>query len=372
MKAMKFFNKVKEYVPRWALIIFALTFISGIMLVIEKYSVGFADFVNDVLSRPVRPIMAWLTAWLPISLAEILIIISPFWIGFLIYLAYKKAKQGIKQTVRYISFLLCIICFIFISFVWTYSSGYYNTKLDTKLGFNKVNIGKTELYETSVWLSEKLNSLADDVSYGENNASYTDMSYDELSKDIYHAYSKVSSQYGIIHNFPSRIKPIMLSEPMTYTHISGVYTFMTGESNLNVNYPDFIVVSSLAHEFAHQRGIAREEEANFVSFLVCTSSDDPFIQYSGYLDVFLTVSDHLFDADPDLYFQVINSLDIRIRKDMKSYSEFFDKYRDSKASDVAGSVNDKFLQANGQENGTKSYGMVTDLCVAYYYDLIKE
>ena len=57
---------------------------------------------------------------------------------------------------------------------------------------------------------------------------------------------------------------------MTYTHISGIYTFYTGESNININYPDFVVASSATHEMAHQRGVARENEANFVSFVVVT------------------------------------------------------------------------------------------------------
>lgn len=368
---MKLMNKIREYVPLGAIIIFVLTLISGAVLIIEQYWVGLADFVNDVLSRPVRTVMAWLTGWIPFSLAEILLISVPIWVGILIFIAVKRSKRGVKATTRYISILLSIICVIFMTFVWTYSSGYYNTKLDEKLGFSKVEIGKNQLYETSLWLCDNLNRLSDDISYGENNASYTEKSYDELSKEIYFAYSRVEEKYGIIHNFPSRIKPIMLSKPMTYTHISGVYSFMTGEANLNVNYPDFVTVSSLAHEFAHQRGIAREEEANFMAFLVCISSDDPFVQYSGYLDVFLTVSYALYEEDVDLYVDVIEKLDDRVWKDRISYSDFFDEYRDSTASDVADSVNDKFLQANGQENGTKSYGMVTYLCVDYYYDRIK-
>ena len=31
---------------------------------------------------------------------------------------------------------------------------------------------------------------------------------------------------------------------------------------------DFVVASSATHEMAHQRGVARENEANFVSFVV--------------------------------------------------------------------------------------------------------
>jgi len=368
---MKLFCKIKEYTSFPALVIFALTIVSGIILIIETFSVSFSDFVNTVLTRPTRAVMSWISGWLPLSLAEILIITAPIWFSFLIFIGVKKSKKGLKATLRYISFLICIPCFIFISFVWTYSSGYYNTTLDKRLDFENVEIGKHELYETSLWMRDNLNKLSESVDYGSDNASYTELSYDELSKIICASYSNVSKKYGVIHTFPSRIKPIMLSEPMTYTHISGIYSFMTGEANLNVNYPDFITTSSLAHEFAHQRGIAREEEANFISFLVCTESDSDFVKYSGFLDVFLDVINDLYELDKELYKEVISELNEKVKGDIVSYSNFFKKYSDSKASDIAGSMNDKYLQMNGQENGVKSYGMVTDLCVRYYYSLIK-
>ena len=368
---MKLFRKIREYVPIKAIAVFSITIISGIILLIEKIFASFADFIN-MISAPFRMAIAWSTSWIPFSLAEILVIAIPVWLTAFIVIGIKRSKSGLKSTVKYISIILCIPCFIFITFVWTYSSGYYNSELYEKLEFEDIDIGKNELYETSLWLKDNLNIIADHVRYGEDNGSFTNDSYDLLSKKIYHSYSKVSDKYDIIYNFPSRIKPIMLSEPMTYTFISGVYTFMTGEANLNVNYPDFVCVSSLAHEFAHQRGIAREEEANFISFLVCTSSDDDFIRYSGYLDAFLNVSSALRKESNELYNSVIASLDKRVIKDIISYSEFCDKYKDTIASDVADSVNDKFLQANGQEQGIKSYGMVTKLCVGYFYTEIKK
>ncbi|MBR5279228.1 MAG: DUF3810 family protein, partial [Clostridia bacterium] len=49
-----------------------------------------------------------------------------------------------------------------------------------------------------------------------------------------------------------------------------------------------------------------------------------------------------------------------------AYSTFFDKYRDSVASDITGAVNDVFLQSQGQSAGIKSYGLVVDLAVAYF------
>ena len=46
--------------------------------------------------------------------------------------------------------------------------------------------------------------------------------------------------------------------------------------------------------------------------------------------------------------------------------EFFDKYRENVAADVAGSMNNAYIENHNQPAGVKSYGMVVDLAVAYY------
>ena len=360
------FHEIKEYFPLRAMIVFAITFVSAILFVFVKLSVPFADFFNSYLSAPVRIIISTITAIVPFSIAEILIITMPIWLGLLIYFGIKQIKKGTASGVRYLLDITCILCFVFITFVWTYSSGYNTTTIDKKLGLDREKVSADELYNTALWLTDNLNELSNQIEYDENGASVMPYSYFELSNRLYDSYEIFVDKYGVLHNFRSCLKPIMLSEPFTYTHISGVYSFMTGESNINVNYPDFIVSASAAHELAHQRGIAREDEASFVAFLVGINSEDVFLQYSAYLDVYQDVMSALYSADKKLYQKAYSYLSTEVYLDRVSYSKFFEKYMDSKSSQISNSINDSFLQANGQKEGTKSYGMVTDLTVAYY------
>ncbi|MEG2118101.1 MAG: DUF3810 domain-containing protein, partial [Clostridia bacterium] len=170
-----------------------------------------------------------------------------------------------------------------------------------------------------------------------------------------------------ISSFTSRPKPIMLSEPMLYTHISGVYTFFTGEANINTNYPDFLIPYTMAHELSHQRGIAREDEANMVAFLVCLKSRNAYVKYSGLTNMLSYLTSALYKADKDQYNELMAKYyPDQIKKEMKAYSIFFEKYRESVANKVTDAVNNTFLQSQGQSQGTKSYGLVVDLTVAYY------
>jgi hypothetical protein len=157
----------------------------------------------------------------------------------------------------------------------------------------------------------------------------------------------------------------MLSELMSYTHITGVYSFFTGEANINVAFPDYTIPYTAAHELSHQRGIAREDEANFMAFLVCLESEDAYVRYSGYMNLFEHVASALYSADRALYGDVYASLPIDVRSEMAAYANFFQKYNNSVAGDISGAINNSFLIIHGTE-GTKSYGMVVDLAVAYY------
>lgn len=193
-------------------------------------------------------------------------------------------------------------------------------------------------------------------------------SYGEMNEKLNTAYSRLCDEYPSIQRLYSRTKPVLLSEPWTYTHTSGVYSFFTGEANVNVNYPDYIVISSAAHEMAHQRGITREDEANFIAFLVCTMSDDAYVRYSGYVDVLNEVMNKLYSADTELYAAARLRMPEEIKAEYASYSAFFDKYRESTASKVSGTINNAYISSHGQPAGIKSYGLVVDLVVAYMLD----
>ena len=365
---MKSLRKIREYFPLGAMIMVVFTLLTVIFQIIIVNSVGFANFFNYYISAPVRAVFAWISGWLPLSFAEIFIITSPIWLAVFIFLGVKSIKKGKKSACRYLSGIFCIILFIANSFVWTFGSGFHTTGIDEQLGLKREKVAANELYDTALWLTEKINYYSEQITYDENGSSKLTYNYRELSHKLCDSYKTIIEKYDNLklNSFKSRVKPIMLSEPFTYTHISGVYTFMTGEANINTNYPDFIVTSSVAHELAHQRGIAREDEANFIAFLVCINTDDPYVQYSGYLDVYQSVMKNLRSADKDLYKDALKRLGKGATDDLVNYSEKFDKYRKSKAAEISNNINDSYLEANGQKEGTRAYDMVTDLVVAYY------
>jgi hypothetical protein len=159
----------------------------------------------------------------------------------------------------------------------------------------------------------------------------------------------------------TRPKPVYFSGLLTRVGISGFYFPFTGEPNYNADAPDFQIVFSMAHEMAHQRGVARESEANFVAYLVCVNSRDPFVRYSGYRNG-LGVLSELHGREPEKAKKLAAQLGAGYREDSRRAAQFW-----AKSAGAAGAlgqrINDLYLRANRIKSGVEDYRGSTALII---------
>ncbi|MCQ2431243.1 MAG: DUF3810 domain-containing protein [Clostridia bacterium] len=366
------FQKIRRYIPVCLPVCLVLAAASLFITLYTADKPELAAQINYWWGGILRFGMAYLSVLIPFSLAEGLLIFSPVLLAFLIYLAVRFAQKGLRAGIRYLCVLLSILCLIYTFFVASLGLGFNVPTLGDELGLADEPVSAEQLYETMMWAADEANALCGKVDFAFQDFSYMPFAnYNDMCADLMVGYARLHREHPLYFNLPTRIKPVILSEAMSYTHITGIYTFFTGESNLNVNFPDYTLPFTAAHELAHQRGFAREKEANFIAFLVCIRSEDPYTRYSGYVNMVEYLSNALYSADRDLWNECMNHLDNRIRYEMRAYSAFFEKYRENTAAKVSDAVNDTYLKSQGQEAGTKSYGLVVDLAVSYYYQNVK-
>ena len=332
--------------------------------ILATYNAAFADFFNQRISTVFRFIFAKLTNLIPFSVAELLILLIP--VILFLSIRYLLKYRCITARSSYMACLgiLSIASMMLSAFVLCFATGYKGTTLDEKLGIRSEAVYATELEQTAAYLLDKVNELSPEINYTDSGESTMPYTFSDMNEKLLDAYETFCEKQDFIRTFNSRLKPVMLSKAMSYTHITGVYTYFTGEANINVDFPDYTIPFTAAHELAHQRGIAREDEANMIAFLVCLESDDPYIQYSAYLNVYEYVASALYRADKDKYTSVHGNRLPEVKGEQIAYSNFFAQYTDSAASKVSGAVNDVYLKSQGTQ-GKKSYGMVVDLTVAY-------
>ena len=355
----------KLKLPLVCKIIYALAALCAILYICFICFPEFSDIFNRYVSPFVRGFLATLTGWIPFSLAEFLLLMVPFIVIAIVVFGLKRYSSSWRDVLIFSLTILSVAAYVFSTFTLGFVPAYRGSRLDKKLGLDKQPVSAEELRDTTYAVLEELTAIESEIGFKSDGFSVMPYSYEELNDKLMDAYDVACEKYDFIPKLHSRVKRVMLSEPMTYTHISGVYTFFTGEANINTNFPDYTLPYTAAHELAHQRGIAREDEANFVAFLVCKESDDVYIRYSAYLNMYEYLRNALYAANPDYYTETYYSVPVNCRKEMTAYSKFFDKYRENVIEEVSESVNDTFLTINGTE-GTRSYGMVVDLAVAYY------
>jgi hypothetical protein len=158
-------------------------------------------------------------------------------------------------------------------------------------------------------------------------------------------------------------KLVLLSPWMSYLGISGIFIPFTGEANVNGTVPDWEIPFTAAHELAHQRGFAREEEANYVGYLACRAHPDRDFQYSGTFRASLYALSALARADRKSYGELRGSLAAPLRRDLAALMAWQRRY-ESRLGDVQDKVNDAYLKTQGQADGVRSYGRMVDLLLA--------
>ena len=360
---------IATYIPMPAFFIFLLGIIMAALHIASCASPDFADSVNQTLAAGVRFFLAKLTDVLPFSFAETLIFSLPVILALVIWVGIRRASNK-RCFVRLLVVLLALLVLLYSLFVLTIGCAYHGRTLDKKIGLVRKDVSVSELYSTAEFLLAKTNEVAEDA-FQMDEGSATRMPYtiDEMNEILLASYESLGERYSFVQTMRTRIKPVAASVLMSYAHITGVYTYMTGEANINVDFPDYTIPFTAAHELAHQRGVAREDEANFIAFLVCISSEDAYVRYSGYMNMFEYVASALYSADPEAYGELIGQASPKVIAEMRAYRAFYDKYRDSVVGEISGSINDAYLQMQGTP-GTRSYGMVVDLAVAYYRDAL--
>lgn len=255
-----------------------------------------------------------------------------------------------------------------LSVMWT--PCYYAPGFAEQSGVDDGPLELEELETVTRWFAALASEYADEVPRDENGACTTDR--DSVLDRAAGVFEGAAELYPFLDGEALRPKPIHFSRIMSYLDFTGFLFPMTGEANLNMDSPVFLLPSTSQHEIAHQRGVAMEQECNFVAVLSCLESEYADFRYAGAALAYIYLGNALAGADYEAYTEIYYSLSDTVRADFKAQSAYWDEFRDSAAQKASNTVYDSFLKSNGQELGMQSYGACVNLLVHYYIDEARE
>ena len=108
----------------------------------------------------------------------------------------------------------------------------------------------------------------------------------------------------------------------------------------------------------------REDEANFIGYLACLRSDEPYIRYSGLYCALSYSMNALYSVSPERYFAIRKHYHERLKADAAALSAYWQPYFHTPAAKLSDAVNDTYLKANNLTDGVHSYGRMVDLLLA--------
>jgi len=161
------------------------------------------------------------------------------------------------------------------------------------------------------------------------------------------------------------IKASLFSGLFNYLGTSGYYNPLTAEAQINKQIPVFDRPFVACHEMAHQTGFAREDEANFAGYLACVTSKDDLLKYSAYYAGMLEFMHYLRHRDSTAHHSLRLRISPLVMQDVKTDSAYWAKY-DGAAQVLSGKFFDRFLKANNQPHGLKTYNRMIRLTMAWY------
>ena len=240
---------------------------------------------------------------------------------------------------------------------------YYTATFQDRSGIRAEEVSLPDLTAVTAWFAENLAQTADQVPRDEAGAF--NASLNEIfagSTDIYQGAEDLFPFLEFEDRAPKRM---FFSRVMSAMNFTGVYFAFTGESNINADAPACLIPSTIAHELSHQRGIASEQECNFIAIAVSLASGGPVYRYSGLLMGYVHLGNALYRADPDRWQVIRDTLPDTVVADLRQNSAYWAAF-EGPVNDAASKVYVSFLKSNGESRGVQSYGTVVDMLMAYY------
>ena len=359
---MKAFYRENKGLHRWL-------FACGAVLVLFYLlcaSRAAANFWVWRVSLPFEQLCGRACAALPFSVAELLYVLAAVTAVILLvrmarYLV--KARKKGRAAYRCALFVLDLCLTVYAAFSLLWGVNYRADDFCDKSGLSPEPVAYEDLLRVTRRFANRLTLASKEVARDENGLFAAGR--EDILAYAGTVYDCLYDEFPFLDLPDHKPKGIVCSKVMSAMNFTGFYFPFTGESNVNMDSPAMLLASTCAHELAHQRGIASEQQCNFLAVLACTRCDDANYNYSGWLLGYIHLSNALYRADREAWQEVRDSLPAEVLADLSRNSAYWSRYRGLTAA-FTQSLNDKMIKTYGDALGTQSYGAVVDLLVAYY------
>lgn len=328
--------------------------------------------------RGSKPAMDWFITWvadpwkrffgavaepLPFSMAELLCTVLGVWVLVLTVGTVRRQLAGYGGLGRRLVSLAALGMWIYAGVCGFWGVHYYGTGFGEKSGLVAEPITTSQLAATTLWFAQGANHAGEAVQRNAQNQFEGDSA--SIMARGPQSFDGLLAEYPFLQGPKRSPKPAAYSWFMSAAGFTGYIFPFLGETTLNLHCPNVYLPVTIAHELAHQRGVAPEQEANFLGVAACLANPDPEYAYSGWLFGYAQLSSALYPVDQEAWQQAWDSLSEGCKADLEQNNNYWAAF-ESPVMTLMQNNYSGFLQGYGQTLGIASYGACVDLLVARY------
>ncbi len=357
---MNIFSNFKRQKWIW---LTALLLVIGIKLWAQN-NFNIEKFYATNFYHPFSIVLRFLFGWIPFSFGDILYLIAGGWIAWKLIKNLKllfKKKFTKDVFIRKLWKFILIFAGIYIVFNIFWGLNYNRKGIAWQLNLPKIDYDTVHLKMIQELLLQKVNEtklaiIKERITYPDNK---------ELFQRAVNCYKEAVVIYPFMQYKGASIKSSLYGWVGDYLGFTGYYNPFTGEAQVNTTVPKFLRPYITLHEMGHQLGYAKEDEASFSGYLAAANSNDTLFQYSTYLDLFVYANREVFYFDSTASRSAAAQLIPEVKADLLEWRKFNKKYT-SVLEPAISWLYGKYLLANEQPNGLRSYNEVIATLMAYY------
>ena len=347
----------------------------GILSILLRWFFGANPAITEqVYSRGIfqfiRLLFDYTIGWLPIPFLYLLILFIPVYLIKQLIHQVKQTNGSLNKVYELVLSLLAFVGGVVGLFLWLWGYNYARVSIEEQMGIELKQLTNQELKQTLDIHTSFITNERVTIPHVSNSAVTESFIPENFEEEIQRRVVNTMLNLG----YPARSSLAvrkLFAGCLLRIGTAGFYLPFTGECNVDHGLHPLQIPYVMAHEMAHGFGIGDEGSCNFIAYLSCIASDDPFIRYSGYLSFWRTLAVNYRAGQPDDYKDYRAALPAGIIADLnainqnnRKYPDIFPTFRDM--------TYNTYLKTQGISEGMANYDRVIVLIWGYQRLLDKE
>lgn len=335
---------------------------------------GAPEITERIYARGIYPVirsaLGGLAGLAPISLSEAALVAGVLTVAFRILRALRLLRRRRRSLVNLAAHALgqglAGLGVGYALFLLLWGLNHARSPYAVSAGLELRAAGTDELAEVVEELVTRTNELRQGRLEDENGVLRLRDGQAGVLASVKSAYASAARELPLLAGPSPVVRVPLASSLLTALGTSGIFSPFSGEAHVNGAQTDAQFAFSACHEVAHERGFAREDEANYIAYLIAAGASDPDLSYAGNLCALRYVLGALSGVDGGRATALRARLAPAVLRDWKAIDAFWTTSSRTQEvlRGVSAEVNHSYLKSQGQPAGTASYGRMVDLLLA--------